>query len=596
MTEYKAPLDEIRFTLRHVADLDALVHLEGFEHAEAELVDGLLDESARFFEQVVAPTNRDGDVVGSQHNEDGTVTAAPGFAKAYEQHVAAGWNGVAMPAQHGGGGFPWLVGIAVQEMLASANMGYSLCPLLTQAAIDALLHHGSESQRETYLPKMVTGEWSGTMNLSEPQAGSDVGALTCRAQPAGDGTYRIVGQKIFITWGEHDMARNIIHMVLARTPGAPAGTSGISLFIVPKFLVEDDGSLGERNDLRCVSIEHKLGIHASPTCVMAFGDEGGAVGYLVGEENTGMAAMFTMMNNARLAVGLEGVALAERSYQQALEYALQRRQGRAPGAGGPSVIVEHPDVARMLLDMRSATAAMRGLCYRNAEALDWAARGPDEQSRTRNSELAALLTPLSKAWCSDLGCELTSVGIQVHGGMGYIEETGAAQHFRDARIAPIYEGTNGIQALDLVGRKLPLRGGGVVADLLDSIAATVASAGSCPSLAPVAQHLGAAHSATVTATKWLLEKLRSDRSDALAGATAYLEMLAVTTAAQALVAGAVAASGSHDPALRGDVAADRAVLARAFAANRLARVPGMLAAVTAGAADLQAARSRLLAR
>ena len=598
MTEYKAPLDEIRFTLRHVADLDALARLEGFEHADPDLVDGLLDESARFFEQVVAPTNRDGDLVGSQRNADGSVTAAPGLAKVYEQHVAAGWNGVAMPAEHGGGGFPWLLGIAVQEMLASANMGYSLCPLLTQAAIDALLHHGSESQRETYLPKMVTGEWSGTMNLTEPHAGSDVGALTCRAHPAGDGAYRIVGQKIFITWGEHDMARNIIHMVLARTPGAPAGTSGISLFIVPKFLLEEDGSLGERNDLRCVSIEHKLGIHASPTCVMAFGDEGGATGYLVGEENSGMSAMFTMMNNARLSVGLEGVALAERSYQQALDYALQRRQGRAPGAsaGEPSVIVEHPDVARMLLDMRSATAAMRGLCYRNAEALDWAARGPDEPCRTRNSERAALLTPLSKAWCTDLGCELTSTGIQVHGGMGYIEETGAAQHFRDARIAPIYEGTNGIQALDLVGRKLSMRGGGVVADLLASIAATVDSAALSPGLEAVAEHLGAAHSATAAATEWLLGKLRSDRPDALAGAAAYLEMLAVTTAGQALTDGAVAAASSSDPAFGAGVAADRAVLARFFAANRLARVPAMLAAVTAGAADLRAARTRLLAQ
>lgn len=596
MTEYKAPLDEIRFALRHVADVDALASLEGFEHTDPELVDGLLDESARFFEQVVAPTNRDGDLVGSQRNEDGSVTAAPGLAKVYEQHVAAGWNGVAMPAEHGGGGFPWLLGIAVQEMLASANMGYSLCPLLTQAAIDALLHHGSESQRETYLPKMVTGEWSGTMNLTEPHAGSDVGALTCRAHPLSDGTYRITGQKIFITWGEHDMARNIIHMVLARTPGAPAGTSGISLFIVPKFLVGDDGSLGERNDLRCVSIEHKLGIHASPTCVMAFGDEGGATGYLVGEENSGMSAMFTMMNNARLSVGLEGVALAERSYQQALEYALQRRQGRALGApaGESSVIVEHPDVARMLLDMRSAIAAMRGLCYRNAEALDWAARGPDEQCRTRNSERAALLTPLSKAWCTDLGCELTSVGIQVHGGMGYIEETGVAQHFRDARIAPIYEGTNGIQALDLVGRKLPMRGGGVVADLLASIAATVESAAAFAGLKAVAEHLGAAHSATAAATEWLLEKLRSDRPDALAGATAYLEMLAVTTAGQALTDGAIAAADGSDLALGEDMATDRAVLARFFAANRLARVPGMLSAVTSGAADLQTAKDRLL--
>ncbi len=598
MTEYKAPLDEIRFTLRQVADLDALARLEGFEHTDPELVDGLLDEAARFFEQVVAPTNRDGDTIGSKRNDDGSVTAAPGLAKAYQQHVAAGWNGVGMPAEHGGGGFPWLLGLAVQEMLASANMGYSLCSILTQAAIDALLNHGSEEQKETYLAKMVTGEWTGTMNLTESQAGSDVGALTSRAEPAGDGTWRICGQKIFITWGEHDMADNIIHMVLARTPAAPSGTRGISLFIVPKFLVNDDGSLGERNDVHCVSIEHKLGIHASPTCVMAYGDNGGAVGYMVGAENAGMAAMFTMMNNARLSVGLEGVALAERAYQQALDHALQRRQGRAQGSTGadPSPIIEHPDVARMLLDMRSAIAAMRGLCYRNAEALDWAARGPDEATRTKGEERAAILTPLSKAWCTDLGCELTSAGIQIHGGMGYIEETGAAQHFRDARIAPIYEGTNGIQALDLVGRKLPLRGGGVVSDLLGSIAATVASAAEVPALKMVAEHLEAAHSATVAATGWLLEQRNADVADALAGATAYLEMLAVTTAGQTLADGAVAAAriAGSDEVSTDDIAADRAVLARTFSANRLARVPGMLAAVAVGAADLRAARTRLL--
>ncbi len=596
MTQYRAPLDEIRFTLRRVANLDALCSLEGFVHAEPDLVDGLLQEAARFFEQVVAPTNRDGDTIGSKRNHDGSVTAAPGLAEAYQRHVAAGWNGVGMPTEYGGGGFPWLLGIAVQEMLASANMGYSLCPLLTQAAIDALIHHGSSEQQATYLPRMVTGEWSGTMNLTEPQAGSDVGALTSRAEPDSDGAWRIAGQKIFITWGEHDMAENIIHMVLARTPGAPSGTRGISLFIVPKFLVNDDGSLGERNDVHCVSIEHKLGINASPTCVMAFGGDRGAVGYLIGEENAGMSAMFTMMNNARLSVGLEGVALAERSYQQALDYALQRQQGRAPGAvaAGPSTIIEHPDVQRMLLDMRSTIAAMRGLCYRNAEALDWAARGPDEASRTRASERAALLTPLSKAWCTDVGCELTSVGIQVHGGMGYIEETGAAQHFRDARITPIYEGTNGIQALDLVGRKLPARKGAVVADLLESIATTVDSASRVTGLQTVGEHLGAAHSATVAATEWLTEALGSQRSDAFAGATAYLEMLAVATAGQTLADGAVAAVTDLD--VDDGSAADRVVLARVFAVNRLARVPGMLAAVTAGSADLAAARTRLLTR
>lgn len=600
--EYRVPLDDIGFTLRHIANLDALCELCGCEPLDLELVDGVLEEAGRFFEQVVAPTNRAGDTVGSQRNEDGSVTAAPGLVAAHRQYVAAGWNGVAMPTDYGGGGFPCLLGIAVQEMLASANMGYSLCSLLTQAAIDALVYHGSKSQQQTYLAKMVSGEWSGTMNLTEPQAGSDVGALTARAEPSGDGTWRIVGQKIFITWGEHDLTDNIIHLVLARIPGAPLGTSGISLFIVPKFLVNADGSLGRRNDVRCAAIEHKLGIHASPTCVMTFGDDGGATGYLVGEENAGMAAMFTMMNQARLSVGLEGVALGERAYQQALGHALQRRQGTVLGGatGEPCLIIEHPDVARMLLDMRAAIAAMRGLCYRNAEALDLAAKAVDEATRSQASERAALLTPLSKAWCSDLGCELTSTAIQVFGGMGYIEETGVAQHFRDARIAPIYEGTNGIQALDLVGRKLPMRDGEVVTELLASVAMTVESAGKIAGLEVASKHLAAANTATSVATEWLLERLGSGRADSLAGATGYLEMLAVTTAAQALTDGAVSAARQRnvdvasDPDVASDLATDRAVLARTFAVNRLARVPGMLAAVTAGASDLQTARHRLL--
>ncbi len=575
-----------------MADLDALASLPGFEHADPELVDGLLDEAARFFAEVVAPTNRDGDTTGAVHNADGSVTTAPGHAKAYERYVDAGWGGLGFPEEHGGGGFPWLLVIALQEMLTAANMSFSLCPLLTQGAIEALIDHGSEIQQEIYLRRMVTGEWTGTMNLTEPQAGSDVGALTTKAEPAEDGTWRITGQKIFITYGEHDMADNIVHLVLARTPGAPPGTKGISLFIVPKILVNDDGSLGEPNDVRCVSIEHKLGIHASPTCVMAYGDEGGAVGYLVGEENDGMRAMFTMMNSARLSVGLEGLALAERAYQQALAYAHERTQGRAIGAeaGTSSPIVDHPDVQRMLLDIRACLSAMRGLCYRNAEALDLAARSTDEAVRAAADERAALLTPLSKAWCTDLGVELTSTALQVHGGMGYIEETGAAQHFRDARIAPIYEGTNGIQAMDLVGRKLPMRAGGVIRDHLAGVAATVESMNGIDGLGSVATHLAAAAEATAAATDWLIEHGVADPRDALAGATAYLEMLAVTTGGQALADGAVAVHEEGD-----DEAEDRAVLARFFAANRLARVPGMLAAATTGAADLTAARDRLLA-
>jgi len=593
VTDYRTPLADIKFTLRSIVDFDSLAALEGFEHSDPDLVDGLLDEAARFFEQVVAPTNRDGDTFGSQRNDDGSVTAAPGLKEAYRLYVEAGWGGVGFPEEYGGGNFPWTLSLAIQEMLTSANMAFSLCPLLTQGAIDAIIHHGKEIQRELYLEKMISGEWSGTMNLTEPQAGSDVGALTSKAVPRDDGSWSITGQKIFITWGEHDMADNIIHLVLARTPGSPPGTKGISLFIVPKFLVNPDGSLGERNDVTCVSIEHKLGIHASPTCVMGYGDNGGAIGWMIGEENAGMRAMFTMMNMARLSVGLEGLAVSERAYQQALEYSHERLQGRAPGAakGESSPIVDHPDIQRTLLDMKSCIDAMRGLCYRNAEALDHASHGKDADDRERGTQLAALLTPLSKAWCTDLGVELTSAGVQVHGGMGFIEETGAAQHFRDARITPIYEGTNGIQAIDLVGRKLPMNGGAVIAGHLDSIAATLDGVGKIEELAPVATHLAAALAATREATEWLLAAGSSNPLDTLAGATDYLSMLATTTGGQILADAALAAIDSGHT----DQARDKAVLARFFATHRLARVPGLLAGVESGISDLSIGRSGILA-
>ena len=392
----------------------------------------------------------------------------PGFREAYRQYVDAGWGAVPFPPEFGGGGFPWLVTIVMQEMLASASLGFSTCPVLTQGAIDMLTQHGSPGQQATFLEKMVSGEWTGTMNLTEPQAGSDLGAVRTKAVPAGDGTWRITGQKIFITFGEHDLAGNIIHLVLARVPDAPPGTKGISCFIVPKYLVNEDGSLGSRNDLRCVSIEHKLGIRASPTCVMSFGDAGGATGYLIGEANQGMRYMFTMMNTARLSVGVQGLAIAERAYQDALRYAQERRQGRVVGAraGESSPIVEYTDVRRMLLTMKAYIEAMRALLYTHAASIDLAGHHHDQAEREARRELAELLTPISKAWCTDLGVELTSIGLQVHGGMGYVEETGVAQYLRDSRIAPIYEGTNGIQAIDLVTRKVPMRGGGVVTDLL----------------------------------------------------------------------------------------------------------------------------------
>ena len=583
MSDLRVDLDEIKFNLRGVADLDGVAALPGFEHVEADLVDDLLAEAARFAEEVIAPLNRDGDLIGARRGDDGQVVTPPGFAAAYAAYVEAGWGAVTADPDYGGGGFPHLVGAAIEEMITTASMAWSLCPLLTQGAVALLSAFGSGEQKALYLPRLVSGEWTGTMNLTEPEAGSDLGAVTTRAVPHPDGSYRLTGTKIFITYGEHDLAPNIVHMVLARTPGAPPGTKGLSCFIVPKHLPDSDGEPGARNDVRCVSIEHKLGIHASPTCVMSYGDGDGAVGWLIGTENDGMRYMFKMMNLARLSVGLEGVAIAERSYQQALAYARQRRQGRAPG-GEPAAIIEHPDVARMLLDMRSTICAMRGLAYRNAEALDRAGREPDPDARRAADERAALLTPLTKAWATDTGCELAGVGLQVHGGMGYVEETGSAQHYRDARIAPIYEGTNGIQAIDLVSRKLAIRDGGAAADLLSDAAATVealAAADRRAGLDPVRRHLRAAVTATAQATRWLL---RASPEARLAGAAPYLEMLAVTTAGAALADGALARES-----------ADRAVLARFFASNRLARVPGRLAAVTEPGPDLAAAARGVLA-
>ncbi|MYK73008.1 MAG: acyl-CoA dehydrogenase [Acidimicrobiaceae bacterium] len=591
MSDFRVDLDEISFNLRHVADLDGLAELEAFEHVEADVVDQVLAVAARFAEEVIAPLNRVGDTEGARRLDDGSVATPTGFREAYRSYVEAGWGALSIDPEYGGGGFPHLVGLAVEEMFTSACMSWSLCPLLTQGAINMLSAHGTDEQKALYLPQMASGDWTGTMNLTEPQAGSDLGAVAARALPQPDGSYRLHGTKIFITYGEHDLADNIVHLVLARTPGAPPGTRGISCFLVPKHLPAADGSPGARNDLLCVSIEHKLGIHASPTCVMSYGDGEGAVGFLVGEENGGMRAMFTMMNHARLSVGLEGVAIAERSYQQALAHAHERRQGRAPGApaGESSAIIDHPDVRRMLLDMRSSISAMRGLAYRNAEAIDRASHESDASQRQSAVEQAALLTPLSKAWATNVGCELVSVGLQVHGGMGFIEETGSAQHYRDARIAPIYEGTNGIQAADLVGRKLSTRDGGVVRDHLAQIRTTAEALDGCGDLAPVQPHLEAAVEAAGTATEFLLEAGPVAR---LAGADAFLRMLAVTTGAAALADGALAAARLGDP----DAAADRAVLARFFAANRLSAVPGLIAAVVEPADDLAAARQRILAQ
>jgi alkylation response protein AidB-like acyl-CoA dehydrogenase len=585
MADYRAPLREMRFILNNLVDLEALCQLPAFDHIDAEMVDAVLEEAAKLASGAIAPLNESGDRQGSVLR-DGGVRTPDGFKEAYKAYVEGGWNGVPFSPEFGGGGLPWVVGLAVQEMWSSSNMAFSLCPLLNQGAVELLEAHGSDALKSTYLAKMISGEWTGTMNLTEPQAGSDVGALRSKAEPAGDGTWRISGTKIFITYGDHDMAENIVHLVLARTPGAPAGTKGISCFVVPKFLVNQDGSLGKANDLRCVSVEHKLGIHASPTCVMSFGDEGECVGYLIGEENRGMRYMFTMMNNARLSVGLQGVSIGERAYQQALGYAVERKQGRHPGDSTDAsvAIVEHAEVRRSLMTMKAQVEAMRALVYVNAEAIDKSRHHPDAEVREASRDLVELLTPVSKAWSTDLGCEVASTGVQIHGGMGFIEETGAAQHYRDVRIAPIYEGTNGIQALDLVGRKLPMKGGAVVRDYLDGLRALdsdLAAAGD--DFAAMRKGLADGVSALSEATDWMLGILANDYHGAAAGAAPYLRMFGIVTggfllARSALAAAEKRAAGDNDPFNAAKIAT-----ARFFAEQILPLAPGLKGPATQGA-------------
>jgi acyl-CoA dehydrogenase len=586
---YAPPLKDIRFVLEHLVDADGLAKLPGYAHADLDTMMGLLEEFGRFCVQELVPLNRVGDTTGSVHDPGtGAVTTPPGWGDAYAKYYEAGWSAVPFPEDHGGGGFPWLLAVAMQELLTASNMAFSLCPLLTQGAIDMLEHHGSEEQKEVYLRRMVSGEWTGTMNLTEPQAGSDVGALTTRAIPADDGSWRISGQKIFITYGEQDLTPNIVHLVLARVPDAPPGTKGISCFIVPKFLVHPDGSIGESNAVRCIGIEHKMGIHASPTCTMEYDH---AVGYLIGDANEGMRYMFTMMNNARLSVGLEGLCIAERAYQAAVGYAQERTQGRAVGApaGTASPIVEHADVRRMLLHMRSHIEAMRALAYTNAIAVDRSKHGVDEDARTRYAELADLLTPITKAWCTDLGSELARLATQVHGGMGYIGETGVEQHERDIRIAAIYEGTNGVQAMDLVGRKLPMRAGGVVTDQLAAIDATVGLLDG--DLAPIGERLADAVAALREATDWLLANAPTDPRHALAGASPYLRMFGTVLGGWFLARQALAARAAGDDRFH----AAKVVTATYYADQVLPTARGLLPSVTAGSDVLFALSAEELA-
>ncbi len=548
---YQPPLADIRFTLEAISGIDELAHTKAGV-TDRETLDQILEAAGEFSARELAPLNAVGDRNGARL-ENGIVRTAPGFSQAYLKFVENGWNSVPFDESHGGQGLPWAIAVAVQEMWQSANMSFGLCPLLTQGAVELLSHHGNQGQKAAYLSRLVSGEWTGTMNLTEPQAGSDVGALRTRAEraPEFDGylgeAYRIVGTKIFITYGEHDMTDNIVHMVLARVPGAPPGPKGISLFLVPKYLPgADDGALGARNDLRCVSLEHKLGINASPTCVMAFGDSGGAVGWRIGAEGRGLECMFTMMNNARLSVGLQGVAIAERALQAARAYASTRIQGRALGENshGAVPIDRHPDVQRMLLDMRSKTEAARALAYSAHLSLDLASKAIDEAVRRRHQARVDLLTPVVKAWSTDIGCDVASTGVQVHGGMGFIEETGAAQHLRDARIAPIYEGTNGIQANDLVFRKIGRDDGAAaqafVAELRDI--ATLAANAADSEMHLIAEGLADGCQSLETGIKVMRSLIGSDQVAAAGVAAPFLALFGAVAGAGLLAKGALAAS------------------------------------------------------
>ena len=594
MSSYLPPLEEHNFVLSHVASLEEISKLDGYHHADPATVAIVLEEAGRFFAEVMAPLNRIGDQQGSTLDEQGQVHTPDGFVDAYAKLVDSGWPGAHLPQDWGGGGFPYTVGVVIQEMFKTSNMAFSLCGMLTQGAVEAVHRHGSGALQDGYLKQLVSGEWTGTMNLTEPEAGSDVGALRTKAIKQADGTYRIFGTKIFITWGDQDMTDNVIHMVLARTEDAPPGTRGISMFLVPKFILDDKGLPGRRNDYRIVSLEHKLGIHASPTCVVSFGDDGdGAVGYLVGEEMAGMRNMFTMMNVARIGVGMEGLALSERAYQHARAYAHDRVQGKTIGAdGGESVaIVEHPDVRRMLLTMKAYTEAMRCLLYLAARTGDMMLYAEPEERRETESKRLALLTPVVKAWMTDVGVEMTSLGIQVHGGMGYVEETGAAQYFRDSRIAPIYEGTNGIQAMDLVLRKLPVDGGKVVEELISEMTGVLSEMSEHEDLGAFRNELATALQGLGETSAWLGSRLAAGEiDDALAGASPYLTQFGTVLGGWLMAISAVAAK--TDPVEFDDeFLSQKVITARFYGEHLLPRANGLIETIKAGndllaAADL----------
>ena len=588
MSTYSAPLRDMQFAINELARLAEVTALPGYGEVNAELVAAVLDEAAKFAREVLDPLNRSGDRQGARF-ADGNVIAPDGFAEAYRKFATGGWTALAGEALYGGQNLPHLVSMPVQEIWNSANMAFCLCPMLTTGVVEAMRIHASPEQRERFLPKLTSGEWAGTMNLTEPQAGSDLSAVRTRATPEGD-HYRLTGTKIFITWGEHDMSGNIVHLVLARTPDAPEGVKGISLFIVPKFLVNPDGTPGERNDVKCVSIEHKLGIHASPTCVLAYGEERGAIGYLVGEKNRGLEYMFTMMNHARLGVGIEGVGIAQRAYQHALEYAKSRVQGRELGqrSGDRVTIIHHPDVRRMLMTMRSQIEAMRALAYVAAAALDKSRHHPDPVERARQQALVDLLTPIVKGWCTEQAVEIASMAIQVHGGIGFIEEAGAAQYLRDARITTIYEGTTGIQANDLVGRKVAFEKGATALAVISEMRrldGALAQAG----LQSVREILKSGIDGLEGATRWLADSYAGNAQGAAAVSVPYLKLFGVVAGGWLMAQAALIAQER----LRGpdeDEAFYRTklVTARFYAEHVLPQAQSLARQVTSGAESVLA--------
>jgi alkylation response protein AidB-like acyl-CoA dehydrogenase len=590
MSQYKPPLADMRFVMAELAELDGIAALQGFEDATPDTIVVILDEASKFATGVLDPLNAVGDREGAQWQDDGSVVTPPGFKDAYRQFCELGWNGLAKDLEFGGQGMPKLVAAAVDEMWNASNMAFELCPMLTGGAIEAIERNGSDSLKRTYLPSMVSGAWTGTMNLTEPQAGSDLAAIRTKAVLQGDGTYLIEGTKIFITYGEHDYTDNIIHLVLARTPEAPRGSKGISLFVVPKFLVNADGSLGARNDVRCASLEHKLGIHASPTAVLAFGDHGGATGYLVGEANRGLEYMFVMMNEARFGVGMQGVALADRAYQRAVAYARDRVQGRVVGAAKDAAttgIIGHPDVRRMLMTMRANTEAARALGYVTAAAFDRAHRHPDAETRSRALAFAELMTPVVKGWSTEMAQQMTSLGVQVHGGMGFVEETGAAQYVRDARITTIYEGTTGVQANDLIGRKIARDNGQALGEAIATMRGTepALAASGREDLAAIGNRLRAGIDAFEEAGRFVTTRYVQDPQTVLSGAVPFLELAGIVCggAQLARAAGIAArklASGDGDAAfLNAKIAT-----ARHFADHCLTHAPALRDTIIAGAA------------